>query len=98
MNITGPTTIPISTDKPVINKDLRKACADFEAQMTNQLLAAMRKTIPTDGLFKKSYGEEMFQSMLDQELAVQMAQGQGTGFGEALYQQLSQHNNGKGGL
>lgn len=98
MKITVPTTMPINTNKPAINTDLRKACADFEAQMTNQLLAAMRKTIPTDGLFKKSYGEEMFQSMLDQELAVQMAQGQGTGFGEALYQQLSQQQNDKGGL
>ena len=90
--------MPIDTSKPEINKDLRKACADFESHMTNQLLTAMRKTIPTDGLFKKSYGEEMFQSMLDQELATQLAQGNGMGFGDALYKQLMQQNNGKGGL
>lgn len=98
MNITAPTTMPMSSSAPVVNKDLRKACAEFEAQMTNQLLSAMRKTIPTDGLFKKSYGEDMFQSMLDQELATQTSQGAGTGFGEALYKQLIQQNNSKGGL
>lgn len=99
MEITAPTIIPTPTiGKQTDNKALRKACADFEAHMTNQLLTAMRKTIPSDGLFTKSNGEEMFQSMLDQELATQMAQGRGTGFGEALYKQLLQHNNGKGGL
>ncbi len=99
MEITAPTIIPTpSINKQTDDKELRKACADFEAHMTNQLLTAMRKTIPTDGLFSKSNGEEMFQSMLDQELATQMAQGRGTGFGEALYKQLLQQNNGKGGL
>ncbi len=98
MKITSPTIMPVSPSKPEVNQDLRKNCADFEAQITHQLLTAMRKTIPTDGLFKKSYGEELFQSMLDQELATQMAHGKGTGFGETLYQQLIQQDNGKGGL
>ena len=89
MKITAPTILPVQTSKPEINQDLRKACSDFEAHMTNQLLVAMRKTIPTDGLFKKSNGEEMFQSMLDQELATQISQGRGTGFGETLYKQLT---------
>lgn len=98
MEITAPTIIPTPKATSQDNKALRKACADFEAQMTNQLLSAMRKTIPTDGLFARSNGEEMFQSMLDQELATQMAQGRGTGFGETLYRQLLLQNNGKGGL
>jgi len=99
MEIGAPTIIPTPTvTKQTDDKELRKACADFEAHMTNQLLTAMRKTIPTDGLFAKSKGEEMFQSMLDQELATQMAQGRGTGFGETLYKQLIQQQQSKGGL
>ncbi len=98
MEITAPTIMPVDTSKPEVNKDLRKACADFESYMTNQLLSAMRKTIPTDGLFPQTDGEKMFQSMLDQELATQMAQGNGMGFGDALYKQLMQQHDGKGDL
>jgi flagellar protein FlgJ len=98
MEITAPSILPVNTGKSETSKDLRKACADFEAHMTSQLLSAMRKTIPTDGLFKKSNGEEMFQSMLDQELAIQISQGRGTGFGETLYKQLMQQHPNKGDL
>lgn len=98
MEISAPVTIPTPSIKGKENKELRAACADFEAHMTNQLLTAMRKTIPNDGLFKRNNGEEMFLSMQDQELAIQMSQGRGTGFGEALYKQLSQQQNSKGGL
>lgn len=98
MEITAPAIPPINLSKSQQNKDLRAACADFEAHMTNQLLKAMRKTIPTDGLLPKSKGEEMFQSMLDQELATQMAQGKGMGFGETLYKQLVQQHKGQGDL
>ena len=98
MEISAPSITPIDLSKSQSNKELRAACADFEAHMTNQLLTAMRKTIPDDGLLPKSKGEEMFQSMLDQELAIQMAQGRGMGFGETLYKQLVQQHNSEGDL
>ncbi len=69
---------------------LRKACADFEALLTQQMLATMREsTAEPEGLFKKSYGEKLFQSMMDQELAEKMATGKGSGFGDMLFEQLS---------
>ncbi|MBU0680919.1 MAG: rod-binding protein [Proteobacteria bacterium] len=74
------------------NQELRKACADFEALLTQQLLSAMREsTAETEGLFEKSYGEKMFQSMMDQELAEKMASGNGSGFGNMLFEQLSKN-------
>ncbi len=75
---------------PEDSQKLRKACADFEALLTQQMLATMRQsTFEGEGLFKKSYGEKIFQSMVDQELAEQMAAGNGSGLGDMLFAQLS---------
>ncbi len=71
------------------NKKLRQACADFEALLLNKLVSSMRKSVPEGGLFEKSFGEKMFQSMHDEELSRQMASGRGTGLGELLYQKLT---------
>lgn len=68
---------------------LRDACKDFEAILLNKILGEMRRSIPEDGLFEKSYGEKIYQSMLDEETTKQWAHGKGTGLGELLYQQLS---------
>ena len=72
------------------NKALRQACADFEALLNNQMLTAMRDSLPQqeEGLFAKSYAEKMFQSMLDEEMAKEMAKGRGMGLGEMLYKQV----------
>ena len=72
------------------DKELRRACADFEALITNQMLTTMRNSLPREdeGLFAKSYAETMFQSMLDEELAKEMSRGKGMGLGEMLYQNL----------
>ncbi|MEA3547863.1 MAG: rod-binding protein [Thermodesulfobacteriota bacterium] len=71
------------------NKKLRQACADFEALLLNKLVSSMRESVPEGGLFEKSFGEKMFQSMHDEELSRQMANGRGTGLGELLYQKLT---------
>ncbi|MEW6519950.1 MAG: rod-binding protein [Thermodesulfobacteriota bacterium] len=70
-------------------KKLRDACNDFEAILLNKLLAGMRETLPEGGLFEKSFGEKIYQSMLDEEMTKQWAHGKGTGIGDLLYQQLS---------
>ena len=71
------------------HKKLEKACKDFEAILLNQMMSAMRESIPEGGLFEKSFGEEIYQSMLDEEMTRQMAYGKGMGLGKLLYQQLS---------
>ncbi len=92
-NITAPgKAAEPKTMSPEDSQKLRKACADFEALLTQQLLATMRESSATEedeGLFKKSYGEKLFQSMMDQEIAEQLATGKGTGFGDMLFEQLS---------
>jgi flagellar protein FlgJ len=69
--------------------ELRKACAEFESVFINQLLKTMRKGIPEGGLLDGGYREEMYTSLLDEQVARKIAHGQGIGLGEQLYRQLS---------
>jgi len=81
------------------NKDakLRKACAGFEALMLKQILSIARESVPKSGLLEGGYGEEMFQSIHDDQLSQKMAGGRGMGFGEMLYRQLSRAGSGGSG-
>ena len=69
---------------------LREACAGFEALMLKQILSLARQSVPKGGLIDGGYGEEMFQSIHDDQIAQKMAGSSGLGFGEMLYRQLSQ--------
>jgi flagellar protein FlgJ len=71
-------------------KKLREACAGFEALMLKQILTLARQSVPKGGLFDGGYGEEMFQSIQDDQMAQKMAGSKGVGFGDMLYRQLSQ--------
>ncbi|MBU0675097.1 MAG: rod-binding protein [Proteobacteria bacterium] len=68
---------------------LRKACGDFEAMLLNQLMQTMRKSVPEGGLFGDSFAGDLYQTMQDEAVARQLAEGQGAGLGEILYRQLS---------
>ena len=78
---------------PQEKEQLRKACNDFEALLTHQMLSAMREaSFETEGMFEKSHGEKLFQSMADQEIAEKMATGGGIGFGKMLFEQLTKNS------
>lgn len=67
---------------------LKKAVQDFEALFLTQLLQEMRKTVPEGGLFERSGPDRMYESMMDEQLGFQLAQGRGVGLSQALYRQL----------
>jgi len=69
--------------------ELKKACKNFEAIILQQMLTAMRKSVPKDGFLDKGYAEDMYQSMYDEGLAKEMASGKGIGLADVLYRQLS---------
>ncbi len=73
----------------VKNKKLADACKDFEAIMLNKIMSGMRDSLPEGGLYEKSYGEKIFQSMLDEEMTRKMAHGKGIGLADLLYEELS---------
>ncbi len=73
------------------DKRLREACEEMEAIFVNMMLKRMRDTVSRGGLIPESAGEEMFRSMLDEELARKVSDGRGIGIAEMLYKQLSQN-------
>lgn len=70
------------------DQQLKKACREFESVFTNEMLKSMRRTIEKCDLFHGGQGEEIYESLLDQELAKRMA-GLGTrSLAAAIYQQF----------
>jgi len=73
---------------------LKKACEDFEAIFVNMLLKSMKNTVDEGGLTKKSHAREMFEGMLDEEMASSIAKGRGIGIAKILYDSLSNKEKG----
>jgi murein DD-endopeptidase MepM/ murein hydrolase activator NlpD len=70
-------------------KKLREACSEFEALFIYMVMKQMRKTIPQTKLIDGGKGEEIFTSMMDEELSRQMSLRQGLGLKDVLVEQLS---------
>lgn len=70
---------------------LRKACQDLEALFMEQLMKAMRKTVPESGLLGKGFAHETYREMLDKELVKRMSQNSGIGLAKVLYRQLTEN-------
>ena len=69
-------------------KKMEKVARDFESVFVNKLLESMRKAIPKSGLLDSS-ALDMYQSMMDQEMAKNMSERKGMGLGEMVYKDLS---------
>lgn len=74
---------------PKEEKALMDACEGFEAVYMEKVMAAMRKTLPGNGLFEDSNSMDIYQSMHDRHLADQLAQSQsGLGLKQFLFDEL----------
>jgi flagellar protein FlgJ len=70
-------------------KELKKACQEFESLMLDMIFKQMRSTVIKSDLIKEDPGREIFESMLDEELAEQASKAGGIGLADSLYKQLS---------
>lgn len=68
--------------------DLNSVSKDFEAIFIHNMLQAMRAGVPKSGLLD-SFSMDMFQSMFDEEVANEMAKGQGIGLAKMLETDLT---------
>ena len=66
---------------------LRAASKQFEAVFLQMVMKSMRNATPQDGLFDNEQ-TRLYQELLDQQLALNMAQGRGTGLADVIYRQL----------
>lgn len=67
---------------------LREVAGQFEALFIQTLLKNMRDASIGEGLFGDSEEHKMYESMLDQQLSLEMASGKGIGIAEMLVRQL----------
>jgi flagellar protein FlgJ len=67
---------------------LRRTSQQFEAIFIQQLFKGMRATVPTGDLLENDRSIEIYQGLMDQQVAETMARKQGLGIGEALLRQL----------
>lgn len=66
---------------------LYKACEDFEAIFTQMMFKEMRKSVQKSEVVNGGFGEEVFQGMMDDEIAKDAAKRNGS-LADLLYQQL----------
>ncbi len=72
-------------------KELKEACAGFEAIFLNTMIKSMRKSLPGDALLDGSHGMDIYKSMYDQYLAEELSKSKTSiGVKEFLYQQLKE--------
>lgn len=64
---------------------LRAAAHLLESSFYEELFQAMRSTVPEGGVVSGGSGEDMFQSMMDQNIAEAAAMKSEDGLGSALY-------------
>jgi murein DD-endopeptidase MepM/ murein hydrolase activator NlpD len=85
----GPKEI-LGETRPKADEDekLRKACKEFESVFTYEILKSMRRTVEKCDLFHGGQGEEIYESLLDQELSKTMAGSGPRSLANILYLQL----------
>jgi flagellar protein FlgJ len=69
--------------------EVKKVCQQFEAIFIRTLIKNMRATVPDSGLLEKNTSSELFEEMMDAEIANQAARKGDFGIAEILYRQLA---------
>lgn len=79
---------------PVNKEDasLKKACSEFESMLVLQMLKQMRASVMKADLFGSGQKEEMFQDMMDEEIAKDFSKTGTIGLGDMMYRQLITQN------
>ncbi len=73
-------------------EDLAKAAEEFEGVFLNQLMKAMRKTVPDNKMFNSTGPTKFYQQMHDSEMAKALATGHsGMGIRELIIQQFEEY-------
>lgn len=81
------------TSADAADAELKAACEDMEALFIHYMLSEMRKTVDKSGLIDGGRSEEIYTSLLDAELAKEMARSNGLGLSGILQEQLRRLGN-----
>ena len=74
---------------PEKEKQLKKACADFEALFVYELFKTMRRTVPQGGLLPKSVKNDSWDMIMDQNVAEELSKRNGgLGLQKIMYEHV----------
>jgi flagellar protein FlgJ len=68
---------------------LKEACQEFEAILAGYLVRSMRATVPDDGALPRSTARRLFEEMLDDQLAREVAATGDLGLAKTMLRQLA---------
>jgi peptidoglycan hydrolase FlgJ len=74
------------------DKELKKACQEFESIMLSMMYKSMKASITKSDLIEEDAGTEIFESMQDDNLMEQASKTGSLGLAESLYKQLSKNS------
>ncbi|NLY11594.1 MAG: flagellar biosynthesis protein FlgJ [Firmicutes bacterium] len=80
-----------ASEKAKSLEQLKKASQEFEALFLQQLLSEMRKSVPDSKLFGDRKAEKLFESMLDQEMSLEMSKIDSLGLAKLIYEQMKDY-------
>ena len=75
-----------------------KAFKDLEGLFLNELLKEMQKSMPDEGIFKKSHATKMYEEMLNEVFAQAMADSGQFGIAKQIAAQVQLREEGAGAL
>lgn len=67
---------------------LREVARQFESVFVTMMMKSMRDTLPKDGMFASNQ-MDTYQEMMDQQLALDLARGDGLGLAAVIERQIS---------
>ena len=68
---------------------LKSICAEFESIFMTYMLKSMRSAMVEDGIMGNSHESKIMNSMFDENLALEVANGGGIGLGDVLFERLA---------
>ena len=85
----SPQTQPTIDRKQRDLQSLRESSREFETLFVMEMFKAMRKSVPSSGIFEENMSTEIYREMLDMETAKAATRGPGLGIAEAMYNQMA---------
>ena len=71
------------------DKELKNVCKEFEGILLNMMYKEMKATVPKSNLIPDDAGQDIFESMHDENLMNEAAKTNRLGLADVLYKQLS---------
>jgi len=81
--------MPLRQKTGMTEEQMREAADQFETMITRLLLKEMRKTVPSeDGLFSQTQSTKMYNDIVDDHLAEELAKNNSLGIDTLIYEEL----------